>query len=106
MAARWDCSSTCDIELSFSNRHQWRHQCSFNNGEQQWHRITYRYMSYPKNRMPSRVSIHMQGKDLRFWAGNYGTKFAQIRLRLLLREEHRETDEALDETLIAPEQSS
>ncbi|CAF1512022.1 unnamed protein product [Rotaria sordida] len=32
------------------------------------------------------VTVHFSGKDQQNWAGHYGTKFAQTRLRLLLQD--------------------
>ena len=104
MAGRWDCASECKLTLTFSDGHEWHCQRSFTNGDNQWHRITYRYMTYASNQMPSRVSIHLKGKDRQYWAGHYGTKFAQIKLRLVLREENQREDQELEEILTPPEQ--
>ncbi len=103
VAARWDCASRYNLELHFSNDHIWTYQNSFSNGENKWHRITYRYMNYPSNEMPEYVSICLKGKDQQFWAGNYGTKFAQMKLRLALRGENEMENQESDETLIEPE---
>ncbi len=105
LAGRCDCSSHCHLELYFSNGHIWRYQRSFLNGDRQWHRITYRYIDYPENQMPAHVSITLRGKDQRYWAGNYGTKFAQIKLRLALRQQHETENQALEEILIEPTKS-
>jgi hypothetical protein len=105
VAGRWDCSSICNLELSFSDGHIWRYQRLFTNGDRQWYRITYRYINYPENQMPSHVSINLRGKDRQYWAGNYGAKFAQIKLRLALRKEHETKNEELDEALIEPDRS-
>jgi hypothetical protein len=106
VAGRRDCSSQCKLELCFSNGHIWQYERSFSNGDCQWHRITYRYIDYPKNEIPSHVSINLRGKDLPVWAGNYGAKFAQIKLRLVLREEHETENQEFEETLIEPDKSN
>ena len=103
IAGRWDCSSICNLRLSFSDKHAWDYQHLFTNGDRQWHRITYRYINYPENQMPSHVTIYMRGKDQRFWAGNYGTKFAQIKLRLALRKEDERENQELEEIITAPD---
>ncbi len=103
MAGRWDCSSICNLALHFSNGHIWTYERSFSNGDCKWYRITYRYMDYPENQMPAHVSIRLKGKDRQFWAGNYGTKFAQMKLRLALREENETENQELEETLVEPE---
>ncbi len=105
VAGRRDCSSVCNLELCFSNGHIWQYQRSFSNGDCQWHRITYRYIDYPENEMPSHVSITLKGKDQRFWAGYYGTKFAQIKLRLALKKEDETENQEFEETLIEPDKS-
>ncbi len=103
VTGRRDCSSICNLELRFSDGHIWQYQCSFSNGDCQWHRITYRYVGYPENQMPSHVSVYLKGKDQPCWAGNYGTKFAQTKLQLALREEHETHNQELDEALTEPD---
>ncbi|CAF3501698.1 unnamed protein product [Rotaria socialis] len=100
VAGRWDCSSICNLELCFSNGHEWKYQRSFSNGDCQWHRLIYRYVNYRPNEMPSHVSIILKGKDQRFWAGNYGAKFAQIKLRLALRQENETENQEFEETML------
>jgi hypothetical protein len=53
--------------------------------------------------MPSHVSVYLKGKDQPCWAGNYGTKFAQTKLQLALREEHETHNQELDEALTEPD---
>ncbi len=84
VAARWDCGSRCSISLSFSDGHQWQTKKIFPQWtDQKWHRIIYRYGQY--NQLPSSVTVCITGCDTQDWAGFYGSKFAQARLRLLLR---------------------
>lgn len=45
--------------------------------------MTYRYGEY--DQFPSTVNVRITGRDTQFWAGYYGSKFAQTRLRLVLR---------------------
>lgn len=92
--------------MEFSDDHYWNYQRSFSNGDCQWHCITYRYMAYPENQMPSDVTIIMRGKDQRFWAGNYGAKFAQIKLRLALRKEDESENQESEEIITEPNVSS
>lgn len=99
IAGRRDCSSICHLELNFSNSHIWNYQRTFSNGDCHWHRITYRYVDYLKEEMPSHVSIVLKGKDSRFWAGHYGTKFAQIKLKLALRQENENENQVFEETI-------
>jgi hypothetical protein len=106
IAGRRDCSSICHLELRFSDDHIWQYQRTFSNADCQWHRITYRYVNYPENQMPSHVSILLKGKDQRYWLGNYGAKFAQIKLRLALREENETENQESEEIIIQPDISS
>lgn len=53
--------------------------------------------------MPSHVAIYLKGKDRQFWAGQYGAKFAQIKLRLVLREEQQAENQELEEVLTEPD---
>ncbi|UJR10485.1 hypothetical protein I4U23_014689 [Adineta vaga] len=84
VAARWDCGSRCELSLLFSDGHKWRYEKVFPQwNDQKWHRIIYRYGQY--DQFPSSVTVCITGCDTQLWAGFYGTKFAQTRLRLLLR---------------------
>lgn len=92
MAARWDCGSRCALSLSFSDGHKWHHEKRFPQwNDQKWHRIIYRYGQYTQ--YPSSVDVSITGSDTQFWAGFYGIKFAQARLRLLLRTNENQTNE-------------
>lgn len=106
IAGRRDCPSECSIELCFSDGHVWQYQRSFVNGDCQWHRIIYRYVAYPKKQMPSHVSLLLKGKDRRYWAGAYGTKFAQIKLRLALRKEDETENQESEEIFIEPDKTN
>ncbi len=106
VAGRSDCSSICHLRLYFSDDHTWDYQRSFSNGDCQWHRITYRYIDYSENQMPSHVTIHIKGKDQRGWAGNYGAKFAQIKLHLVLRKEDERENQEFEEILTQPDLSN
>lgn len=102
-AGRWDCSYRYKLKLSFSNGHIWNYNKDVNDGDNRWHRITYRYGGYLKGQQPPKVSMEIHGRDGRYWAGNYGTKFAQIRLRLVLRDENNQVEEENEEILKEPE---
>ncbi|CAF1316447.1 unnamed protein product [Adineta ricciae] len=92
VAARWDCGARCILSLSFSDGHAWRHGRRFPQwNDKKWHRITYRYGEYTQ--YPSWVDVSIAGSDTQFWAGFYGVKFAQPRLRLLLRTNENQTNE-------------
>ena len=92
IAARWDCGSQCSISLLFSDGHRWQCERTFPQwSDQKWHRLIYRYGEYQQ--FPSSVTVSLSGKDTQFWAGFYGIKFAQARLRLLLRTSENETNE-------------
>ncbi len=91
VAARWDCGSRCSISLLFSDGHQWQCNKTFPQwNDNKWHRLTYRYGEYQQ--FPSLVTVSLDGSDTQFWAGFYGIKFAQARLRLLLRTNENETN--------------
>lgn len=84
IAARWDCGARCSVSLDFSDGHHW--ECSeiipqWN--DRKWHRLIYRYGEYEQ--FPTLVTVCLTGSDTQGWAGFYGMKFAQARLRLLLR---------------------
>jgi len=91
VAARWDCGSRCSISLFFSDGHYRQIDKVFPQwNDQKWHRLTYRYGQYEQ--FPSLVTVRLDGCDTQSWAGFYGIKFAQARLRLLLRTNENETN--------------
>ena len=89
--------------MKFSDGHTWNRQDDIGNGDNRWRRITYRYGRYAKGQQPPNVSIEIRGKDTRYWAGNFGAKFAQIKLRLILRGENDRDEEEIEEVLKEPE---
>jgi hypothetical protein len=100
IAARWDCGSQCSISLVFSDEHRWRCQRTLPQwSDQKWHRLIYRYGQYQQ--FPLSVTVNLTGSDTQAWAGFYGIKFAQARLRLLLRTSENEVNEE-NEVIIEP----
>jgi F-box associated region len=91
IAARWDCGSTCRIELAFSDDHHWRCERRFPQwNESKWHRLIYRYSEYAQ--FPTFVHVRVTGSDTQFWAGFYGIKLAQARICLLHRSNENEVN--------------
>ncbi|CAF1096391.1 unnamed protein product [Rotaria sordida] len=92
VAPRWDCASECRICLTFSDGHRWECERNFPQwNDKKWHRLIYHYKQYQQ--FPTSVTVLLSGKDRQFWAGYYGVKFAQTRLRLLLHTDENETNQ-------------
>ncbi|CAF4752910.1 unnamed protein product [Rotaria sp. Silwood1] len=99
VAPRWDCASECRICLIFSDGHRWECERQFPQwNDKKWHQLTYHYRQY--TRFPTSVTVQLSGKDRQGWAGYYGTKFAQTRLRLLSHTDGGETTNQENETIM------
>ena len=100
VAARADCGSRYALKLVFSDGHVWTRKHVFPQWtEGRWYRISYRYGQYEE--FPSTVTVSLTGQDTQFWAGFFGVKFAQARLRLVLRTGDNGANEA-SVTVIEP----
>ncbi|CAF2993028.1 unnamed protein product [Rotaria sp. Silwood2] len=98
VAPRWDCASECRVGLIFSDGHHWECERTFPQwNDSKWHRLTYHYKEYQQ--FPTSVTVQLSGKDRQFWAGYYGVKFAQTRLRLLFHIDENKTNQE-SETII------
>ena len=86
--------------LIFSDGHQWKCERAFPQwNDRKWHRLTYHYGQYKD--FPESMTVCLSGKDRQFWAGFYGTKFAQTRVHLLYRIDGNEANEE-NETILEP----
>ena len=63
--------------------------------DHKWHRLTYHYGRYKD--FPESVTVYLSGKDRQSWAGFYGAKFAQVRVRLLYQIDENEASETIIE---------
>ncbi|CAF2033032.1 unnamed protein product [Rotaria magnacalcarata] len=101
VAPRWDCASEYRICLIFSDEHRWECERTFPQwNDSKWHRLTYLYRHY--EHFPTSVTVHLSGKDRQGWAGFYGAKFAQTRIRLLFDTDENESNQE-NETIIEPQ---
>ena len=79
--------------LAFSDGHVWKREHPFPQWtDGRWYRIIYRYGQYEQ--FPSTVTVSLSGRDTQGWRGFYGIKFAQARLRLVLRTDDNGANEA------------